>query len=97
MLENDSQLVLIHINNLRSVIASVIEEEFKKFETKLERKSKVLTRENAAKKLGVCPNTISEYIKDGRLTNRGLGRKILLFETDLDGVKVNRYSNYKNL
>ena len=49
MLENDSQLVLIHINNLRSVIASVIEEEVKKFETKLERNSKVLTRENAAK------------------------------------------------
>lgn len=97
MLENDSQMVIIHVNSLRSVITSVIEEEFKKFETKLERKSKVLTRENAAKKLGVCPNTISEYIKDGRLTNRGLGRKILLFETDLDGVKVNRYSNYKNL
>ena len=97
MLENDSQMVLIQVNNLRSVITSVIEEEFKKFETKLERKSKILTRENAAKKLGVCPNTISEYIKDGRLTNRGLGRKILLFETDLDGVKVNRYSNYKNL
>ena len=97
MLENDSQMVLIQVNNLRSVITSVIEEEFKKFETKLERKSKILTRENAAKKLGVCPDTISEYIKDGRLTNRGLGRKILLFETDLDGVKVNRYSNYKNL
>ena len=39
---------------------------------------------------------ISEYIKSGRLTNRGLGRKVLILESDLEGVKPGRYTHYPN-
>ena len=50
-------------------------------EKRLAKQSKVLTREQAAERLFVCPNTISSYIKSGRLKNRGVGRKVLLFES----------------
>ncbi len=81
-------------NNLRDVIKDIFDEEFKKLEIKLTKKSKILTREDAAKFIGVCPNTISEYVKSGRLTNRGLGRKVLILESDLEGVKPCRYNHY---
>ena len=96
MIEENSRVFFLTENNLRDVIKDIFDEEFKKLETKLTKKSKILTRDDAAKLIGVCPNTISEYIKSGRLKNRGIGRKVLILESDLDGVKPGRYSNYSN-
>lgn len=96
MIEENSRVFFLTENNLRDVIKDIFDEEFKKLEIKLTKKSKILTRDDAAKLIGVCPNTISEYIKSGRLKNRGIGRKVLILESDLDGVKPGRYSNYSN-
>ena len=96
MIEENSRIFFLTENNLRDVIKDIFDEEFKKLETKLTKKSKILTRDDAAKLIGVCPNTISEYIKSGRLKNRGIGRKVLILESDLDGVKPGRYSNYSH-
>lgn len=94
MIEENSSVFFLTKSNLRDVIKDIFDEEFKKLETKLTKKSKILTRDDAAKLIGVCPNTISEYIKSGRLTNRGIGRKVLILESDLEGVKPGRYSHY---
>lgn len=94
MIDENSSIFFLTKNNLREVIKDIFDEEFKKLETKLSKKSNVLTRDDAAKLIGVCPNTISEYIKSGRLTNRGIGRKVLILESDLEGVKPARYTHY---
>jgi excisionase family DNA binding protein len=94
MIDENSSIFFLTKNNLRDVIKDIFDEEFKKLEMKLSKKSKVLTRDDAAKLIGVCPNTISEYIKSGRLTNRGIGRKVLILESDLEGVKPGSYTQY---
>ena len=94
MIEENSSVFFLTKNNLRDVIKDIFNEEFQKLETRLTKKSKILTRDDAAKLLGVCPNTISEYIKSGRLVNRGLGRKVLILESDLEGVKPGQYRHH---
>ncbi len=94
MIEENSRVYFLTENNLRQVIKDIFEHQFQKLETKLSKKSKILTRDDAAKLIGVCPNTISEYVKSGRLTNRGIGRKLLILESDLEGVKPGRYTQY---
>jgi predicted transcriptional regulator of viral defense system len=94
MIEEKSRVFFLTENNLREVIKDIFDEAFQKLEIKLNKKSKILTREDAAKLIGVCPNTISEYIKSGRLTNRGIGRKLLILESDLEGIKPGRYTHY---
>lgn len=86
---------LLHEKSLETILRKVVRDEMATLERKLKRESKVLTREDAAERIGVCPNTISEYIKTGRLPNRGIGRKILILESDLEGIKPNRYTHYK--
>ena len=82
-------------NNLEEILRKVVRDEMNKLEKKLTLEPKVLTREAAAERIGVCPNTVSEYIKSGRLKNRGIGRKILVLESDLDGLKVNPRISWK--
>jgi excisionase family DNA binding protein len=94
MIEENSSVFFLTKNNLRDVIKDIFNEEFQKLETRLTKKSKILTRDDAAKLLGVCPNTISEYIKSGRLVNRGIGRKVLILESDLEGVKPGQYRHH---
>ena len=94
MIEENSSVFFLTKNNLRDVIKDIFNEEFQKLETRLNKKSKILTRDDAAKLLGVCPNTISEYTKSGRLVNRGLGRKVLIHESDLEGVKPGQYRHH---
>ena len=68
----------------------------KKFEEYIERSYKpevIYTRDDAAKILGVRPNTISNYIDNKRLTNRGIGRKILISSLELDRIlNKNRFN-----
>jgi hypothetical protein len=94
MIEEKSRVFFLTENNLRDVIKDIFAEEFQKLDEKFFKKSKILTRDDAAKFIGVCPNTISEYIKSGRLINRGIGRKVLILESDLEGVKPGRYTHY---
>ena len=59
---------------------------------KVIRQPKVLSRSEAAAEIGVCENTISEYVKQGRLENRGIGRKVLILDTDLVKLKPKNYN-----
>ena len=59
---------------------------------KVIRQPKVLSRSEAAAEIGVCENTISEYVKQGRLEIRGIGRKVLILDTDLVNLKPKNYN-----
>lgn len=83
------------MDDFESVLRSIIREEIEQISTKLNREIKMLTRDEAAQKLSVCPNTISEWVKTGRLKNRGLNRKILILDSDLDGCNSRRFTHYK--
>jgi excisionase family DNA binding protein len=94
MYQENEPVYLITETTLKDAIRETIKSEIKALEERLVKKSRILTRDEAAKKQGVCPNTISEYVRSGRLPNRGLGRKILISEADLEEVKRNRYTHY---
>lgn len=62
-------MYLLHGENLESILLRLVRDDMATLERKLKWASKVLTREDAAEKIGVCPNTISEYVKNGLLSN----------------------------
>jgi hypothetical protein len=95
MWQEQKPMYLLSGDNLESLLRSIISEEIERISTKLNREIKMLTRDEAALKLSVCPNTISEWVKTGRLKNRGLNRKILILDSDLDGLESRRYTNYR--
>lgn len=95
MYNETNPVFLLDRISLEEKLRTIIREELQILSQKINREPKILTRENAAQKLGVCPNTISDYVKRGQLKNRGIGRKILILETDLEGIKPNGYTFYK--
>ena len=95
MYNETNPVFLLDRISLEEKLRNIIREELQILSQKINREPKILTREQAAEKLGVCPNTISDYIKRGQLKNRGIGRKILILETDLEGIKPNSYTFYK--
>ena len=92
---NDGLTYLLTGETLEENLRTIIREELQILIHKINRESKILTREDAAEKIGVCPNTISEYIKRGYLKNRGKGRRIMILESDLEEVKTNSFKIYK--
>ena len=82
---NENDLVKFITNLVKESVRGVFKEELPELENRLLKKGGTLTREESAGKLGVSPNTISRFINDGRLTNVGIGRKILINESELDG------------
>lgn len=91
----NNQLVLISISNLEEVVRKIIRTEIEDFSNKITRVPKTLTRDEAAMKMNVNPNTISNYVRQGRLKNRGIGRRILLHDTDIESITTNRLK-YRN-
>ena len=87
-------MYILNGNNLEEILRKVVRDEINNLKKTLTREPKVLTREAAAERIGVCPNTVSEYVKSGRLRNRGIGRKILILESDLDGIGVKNPVTY---
>lgn len=95
MYSENKSMYLLDGESLEEILRTIIREELQILTQKINREPKILTREIAAERIGVCPNTISDYVKRGQLKNRGIGRKILILESDLEGIKPNRYTFYK--
>jgi excisionase family DNA binding protein len=81
----------IDLSPLSVLIENIIDDRLKVFESRLQSHSVALTREDASNMLKVTPNTISQYVKEGKLKNRGVGKKILFFKSDIED-----YMKYKN-
>lgn len=95
MYGNNKSMFLIDVENFENLLRGILAEEIEKLSTKINKVPKLLTREQAANILNVCPNTISEWVRSGRLENRGIGRKILLQDSDIEGLAARTYSRYK--
>ncbi|MBC35967.1 MAG: hypothetical protein CL663_08015 [Bacteroidetes bacterium] len=96
MNEENGAMYLINTETLDRLLREIVQSEFKTLEKKLRKEPKVLTRDEAAEFLNVCPNTVSEYVKKGYIPNRGIGRKIMLLEADLMKVSKKRsYTHWK--
>lgn len=91
---NNTPMYLLQKDELQTTIRDVVASEFKLLEERLQKNSNVLTREQAADLIGVSANTISRWVKDGLLTNRGIGRKVLVSEYDLTNAKNSIRSKY---
>ena len=52
-----------------------------------EQRSKYLTRDEAAKELRITPTTLSVWVRDGLIPNRGKGRKMLFKTSDIEKLK----------
>ena len=90
---NSNQMFLVNKDDLLFLLRKVIKEEVGEVvDKKINRQPKILSRKEAANILGICENTISEYVKNGRLPNRGIGRKIMILDTDLDHIKLKNKS-----
>ena len=97
-MDNENQQVyLISGKALEDAIRGIIQSEFQLWAEKFKTEPKVLSREEAARELGVSPNTISEYIKRGLLPNRGMGRRISILESDLLKIPKKRDFNFENM
>jgi excisionase family DNA binding protein len=83
----------IDASQLEWILEKVLDKKFEEY-TKTSYKQEIIyTRDEAAKILGVRPNTISNYIDSNRLTNRGIGRKILISSLELDRIlNKNRFN-----
>lgn len=71
-------------NQLEWVLSKILDKKFDELLHRINTPEMIYTRDEAAKTLGVRPNTVSSYIDQGLLTNKGLGRKILISSKEID-------------
>ncbi len=76
--------MILSPGDLTELMTEIVRNELKQLEERLTKPSRILTREQAAEILGVSPNTLSNYVRQGLIPNRGIGRRILILETDLN-------------
>lgn len=81
----------IDLNPFVELISKIIDDKLKEHQNRLVSQSKILTREEVAVMCKVEPNTISKRVKEGKLINRGVGKKYLFLMSDIED-----YLKYKN-
>jgi hypothetical protein len=93
---NNDPVFLITQQGLQEAIEVVLKKQIEQLEQRLKMSSKILTREEAAFDSKVSANTISKWVKQGYLENRGIGRKIMIAQSDLIDVKSRVFNHKKN-
>ena len=81
---NDLLRLTIDSTGISEMFSRLLDEKLIALESRLKNSVVALSREEAAALLKVSPNTISKYVKTGKLTNRGLGTKILVLKSDIE-------------
>ncbi len=71
-------------NQLEWVLSNMLDKKFDELLQRMNTPDVIYTRDEAAKILSVRPNTVSSYIDQGILTNKGVGRKILISSKQID-------------
>ena len=69
---------------LEWVLAELLDKKFDELLQRINTPEVIYTRDEAARILNVRPNTVSSYIEQGILTNKGLGRKILISSKEIE-------------
>ncbi len=84
-------------NQLEWVLSEILDKKFEEFMNTLKMPDIIYTREEVAQILGVRPNTVSSYILQGLLTNKGIGRKILISSKEVDRLLKNKKVTFKQV
>jgi hypothetical protein len=71
-------------NQLEWVLSNMLDKKFDELLQRMNTPEVIYTRDEAAKILSVRPNTVSSYIDQGLLTNKGVGRKILISSKQIE-------------
>ncbi len=71
-------------NQLEWVLSNMLDKKFDELLQRMNTPDVIYTRDEAAKILSVRPNTVSSYIDQGLLTNKGVGRKILISSKQIE-------------
>lgn len=87
--------MILSPGDLTELMTEIVRKELKQLEERLTKPSRILTREEAAEVLGVSPNTVSNYVKQGLIPNRGVGRRILILDTDLQTAPGHKRIKYE--
>jgi hypothetical protein len=93
MYNSERPIYQIDSIQLERILEKIIDKKFNEYIERSYRPEVIYTRDEAAKILSVRPNTISNYINSNILSNRGIGRKILISSVDLD--RLLNKSNFK--
>jgi Helix-turn-helix domain len=93
MYNSERPIYQIDSIQLERILEKIIDKKFNDYIERSYRPEVIYTRDEAAKILSVRPNTISNYINSNILSNRGVGRKILVSSVDLD--RLLNKSNFK--
>lgn len=81
---NERPIYQLDSNQLEWVLTSILDKKFDELIRCLNIPEVIYSRDEAAMQLKVRPNTISSYIEQGILTNKGLGRKILISSKEIE-------------
>jgi hypothetical protein len=93
MYNSERPIYQIDSIQLERILEKILDKKFNEYIERSYRPEVIYTRDEAAKILSVRPNTISNYINSNILSNRGIGRKILISSVDLD--RLLNKSNFK--
>jgi hypothetical protein len=93
MYNSERPIYQIDSIQLERILEKILDKKFNEYLERSYRPEVIYTRDEAAKILSVRPNTISNYINSNILSNRGVGRKILISSVDLD--RLLNKSNFK--
>ena len=83
---NITEMPVYQVNSsqLEWILQKILDKKFEEYIERSYRPEIIYTRDEADKLLNVRPNTISNYIDNKILTNRGIGRKILISSKEID-------------
>jgi hypothetical protein len=81
---NDLLSLTIDTTGILEMFSRLLDEKLLALECRLKNSLVTLSRKDAAVLLQVTPNTITKYVKTGKLTNRGLGTKIVVLKSDVE-------------
>ena len=84
MYNSERPIYQIDSIQLERILEKILDKKFNEYIERSYRPEVIYTRDEAAKILSVRPNTISNYINCNILSNRGVGRKILISSLDID-------------
>jgi len=95
-----SEIILTSQDNLREIMAQVVEEKLivlkQWFESLSLQNERPLNRQEAKDYLGVSPSTLNRYVNKGLIPRYGLDGKVYYRRNELDEAMV-LTNNFKNL
>jgi|688.fasta_scaffold324064_2 excisionase family DNA binding protein len=97
MYNSERPIYQIDSIQLERILDKILDKKFNEYIERSYRPEVIYTRDEAASLLSVRPNTVSSYIERGIITNKGVGRKVLISSKELDRILNKKHVSYKRV